>query len=103
MTEKQEEHEGMIRKILEHEITLVVSIVAIVIAVVNYIVIPIKLQGQQLDIIQNNHLHTIEQEMIKITASQERGIVENNSAHAKIVRQLTETATILDQHLKNAQ
>jgi len=56
---------GLIRKVFEHELTILVSIVAIVIAVVNYIVIPIKLQGQQLDIIQTTTYIPLNRKQLK--------------------------------------
>lgn len=99
--EKIQEHENIVAKILEHEITKIIAIVATVITVVNYIIIPIRLQGQELDNIKNNHLHTIQMDMNSVKALNAQDVKENGDQHRLIMDQLTKVSTILDEHLKN--
>lgn len=99
--EKLEEQESIVARILEHEATKLIGIIVAVIGVINYIIIPIKLQSQELENIKSNHLHTIEMNMNELKTLQEKSTKENNDEHKLIMEQLTKTATILDQHLKS--
>ena len=98
--EELKEHEGIITTVLEHEITKLIAIVAAIFTIVNYIIIPLKLQGQELESIKNNHLHAIEQKLTELSAIQDKEETNNSVAHNRIMEELTKTATMLDQHLK---
>ena len=99
--EKLREHESIVAKILEHEVTKIIGIIAGVLGVVNYIIIPIRLQGQELENIRTNHLHTIEMDMAEMKTLNQKSVDENSAEHKLIMEQMIKTATILDQHLRD--
>lgn len=92
--------DSKIRKVLQNELFLLVSIVGLVFSFVNYVILPIKSIQQDIDNIKNNHLHTIEMNMNELKTLNAKNVEENNLAHTNIMELLVKTTTILDQHLK---
>jgi F0F1-type ATP synthase membrane subunit b/b' len=90
-----------IRRILNHEVTQLISIVVVVYSFIAFVILPIKSLEKDLENVKTNHLHTIEMNIAEIKTLFDTNTKENNEFHAKIAEELTRTATILDQHIRN--
>lgn len=93
---EENKKENLVREILEHEATKIIGIIVVVYAFITMIILPIKSIEQRLTVIETNHLTHIQ----NVLNNYENDFKQNTAQHEKIMSELTKTATILDQHLK---
>lgn len=87
--------ETLVRKILNHEIGQLLTIVVAVYAFVSLVILPIKSIEKDIESITGNHLMHIQDSMEQMKDD----LKTNNEEHKLLMMQLERTATILEQHM----
>ena len=88
--------DSAVRRILKNDITILISIIVGVYAFVTLIILPLKSNEKEIDIIKTNHLVHIEASINEIKAE----LKENNSFHSDTDKKLERIITILEDKVK---
>lgn len=85
--------EGVVRRILKNDLTLLISIIAGVYTFIAMVILPLQAATQRIDVIERNHLAHVQDDIAEIKQT----LKENNQHDADVDKKLERILTILEE------